>query len=417
MSSTRTTASILLHLRQKLLARRLESGCLHLSQSGSRSNGIHPSNTRFLFSRACQWSAAAPSLDNNCDQHEPHHRYTKATTIEPPPPRSALHASLPTTQEQVQSFEQPWTPEDDKMLEMLYKKKKLGLAQIQIYMPHQPVHVIEAKLKAMEQITQPKPTFQRWTPQEDQLLAQAVRKLGTKNWKKISESFFSPESKIAAIDAGTRDGGSNDNLAARDMNIGTDRTHSPLTTIMTRRSPRSCQIRWKFLNADICNMELGGGVDSAMLPSSPGSSSLPSSSLPSSSATSTKDSESQSSLSNVGHEPAIGSGGYRQGAWTDEEIELFRELVNLDRTIKGANNWEAISQAMGTRSAIQCHSQFKTVMHSGTKGKWTSQEIDKLREAVALYGRDWQAVSHHVGTRAPDQVRQKSNQMSAQGKL
>ncbi|KAF9321300.1 Myblike DNAbinding domain-containing protein [Podila horticola] len=203
-----------------------------------------------------------------------------------------------------------------------FRRKKKDLAQIGIYMPHQPLETIEAKLAEYDTRSTQKPTFQRWTYQEDKQLAEAVRRLGDR-WAEISETYFMPPVQVQADDTGN------------DFN----RDHSP------------------------------------------------------------------------GSSSSSESAGYRQGAWSEDEIELFRELVNPD-TRPGANDWEAISQAMGTRSAIQCHSQFKTVLHSGTKGKWTLEEIGMLKEAVELYGREWQAVSKHVGTRAPGQVRQKWNQLS-----
>ncbi|KAF9092986.1 DNA binding transcription coactivator transcription factor [Mortierella sp. AD031] len=199
------------------------------------------------------------------------------------------------------------------------RKKKSNLAQIQIYMPHQPVAAIESRLKELEASASQKPTFQRWTPQEDTRLGQAVRDLGTNRW-----------------------------------NI------QPGITAKTRRSPRSCQIRWKFLH---------------------------------------------SASSSHGD-------GYNAGPWSAEEVELFQELVDPNPTPESPNNWDAISQAIGTRSPIQCSSQFASVMHTGTKGKWTVDEINLLLEAHELYGRDWQKVSRHVGTRAPPQVRQKWNQFS-----
>ncbi|KAG0330999.1 Myblike DNAbinding domain-containing protein [Podila horticola] len=198
-----------------------------------------------------------------------------------------------------------------------FRRKKKDLAQIGIYMPHQPLETIKAKLVEYDTRSTQKPTFQRWTYQEDRLLAEAVRRLGDR-WAEISETYFMPPIQVQADDT----------------------------------------------------------IDHS-----------------------------------TGSSSSSESVGYRQGAWSEDEIELFRELVNPD-TRPGVNDWEAISQAMGTRSAIQCHSQFKTVLHSGTKGKWTLEEIGMLKEAVELYGREWQAVSKHVGTRAPGQVRQKWNQLS-----
>ncbi|KAG0099484.1 hypothetical protein BGZ93_007481, partial [Podila epicladia] len=241
-----------------------------------------------------------------------------------------------------------------------FRRKKKDLAQIGIYIPHQPLETIEAKIAEYDARSSQKPTFQRWTPKEDKLLAEAVRKLGDR-WAEISETYFMPPVPVPDAD--------NTNFGSSPSG-----THeSTTTTSKTKRSPRSCQIRWKFLNADMAGNDF-------------------------------RHFSAGSSLE--------GGGGYKQGAWSVDEIELFRELVNPDTSLAGANDWEAISQAMGTRSAIQCHSQFKTVLHAGTKGKWTLAEISKLKEAVDVYGRDWQAVSKHVGTRAPGQVRQKWNQLS-----
>ncbi|KAG0261647.1 DNA binding transcription coactivator transcription factor [Mortierella polycephala] len=224
----------------------------------------------------------------------------------------------------------PWTKDDDKLLTIL-RRKKSSLAQIQVFMPHQPIAIIEAKMKEHDTRTKQKPTFQRWTPKEDQLLTKAVGDLGY-SWSEISDAYFSSD-----VSAGS----------------------APVSPIsIGRRSPRSCQIRWKFLHPD----------------------------------------ESTSS--------------YNTGPWSPEELELFQELVNPSPTDDNSNHWEEISRAIGTRSAIQCHSQFRSVMHSGTKGKWTVEEVNRLLEAHELYGGDWQKVSEHVSTRAPGQVRQKWNQFS-----
>lgn len=225
------------------------------------------------------------------------------------------------------------------------RRKRSSLEMIQIHMPHQPIAEIEAHMKQLDEGARQKPTFQRWTSEEDELLERAVKELGTSNWREISDVYFSatPSSQTTR----TAETASEDSKSLSS-------SPSSSTATIQRRSPRSCQIRWKFLHPN--------------------------------------------QLSHSCH----------AGPWTPEELELFQELVNPE----GPNNWEGISRAIGTRSAIQCHSQFKTVMHSGTKGKWTIEEINRLLEARELYGGDWQKVSKHVGTRAPGQVRQKWNQFT-----
>ncbi|KAF9392726.1 hypothetical protein CPC16_003080 [Podila verticillata] len=332
------TRTILHNLRHKLFLRRIESGCTHLPVQIKHASSTYMNARTFSISPA-SWTIASVL------SHQKHSRNTTTTTT--------TTTATPT----------PWTRDDDKML-ATFRRKKKDLAQIGIFMPHQPLETIEAKLAEYDKRSTQKPTFQRWTTTEDKLLVEAVRKLGDR-WAEISEAYFMPP--VPADDA-----------SQGPSLPSSSRTHE--TTIATttrasktRRSPRSCQIRWKFLNADMAGNEFGHPA--------------------------------------LGSSSSLEGAGYRQGAWSEEETELFRELVNPD-TAPGANDWEAISEAMGTRSAIQCHSQFKTVLHSGTKGKWTIEEINRLKEAVELYGRDWQAVSKHVGTRAPGQVRQKCNQLS-----
>ncbi|KAG0042357.1 Transcription factor myb3r-5 [Gryganskiella cystojenkinii] len=276
------------------------------------SNGI-------LVAKHCRASRSYPS------------RFFSAT----PPRFQAINVSKKSTT----TTTVPWKRSDAAMLSSLRKKKNITLDEIQIYMPHQPIEVLQSKLQELESggantnikdgsVKKKKPTFQRWTPEEDERLRKAVEEFGSQGrWTEISDLYF---------------------LEISDTIEG---------ATMTARSPRSCQIRWNFLQPE---------------------------------------------------------SGFRQGPWSAEELDLFQELVQPTPQEGDApvNDWEAISRAMGTRSPIQCHSQFKTVMHSGTKGKWTVEEVNKLLKARELFGNDWQKVAKHVGTRAPGQVRQKWNQFS-----
>ncbi|KAF9086783.1 Myblike DNAbinding domain-containing protein [Mortierella sp. AM989] len=262
------------------------------------------------------------NLSNRTQQYQ---YATKAALLEPTPMPTSESSPTESTNDNTT----PWTKDDDKVLAVL-RKKKSDLAQIQIHLSHQPIAAIEARMKQLEEGAAQKPTFQRWTSEEDELLVKAVEELGASNWREVSDIYFSP-------------------------------SISP-TVIRQRRSPRSCQIRWNFLHA--------------------------------------------------GSASPTASSAFRTGAWSAEELELFQELVNPSPTPESPNNWEEISHALGTRSPIQCHSQFKTVMHTGTKGKWTEEEVNRLLEARDLYGGDWQKVAKHVGTRAPGQVRQKWNNFS-----
>ena len=41
----------------------------------------------------------------------------------------------------------------------------------------------------------------------------------------------------------------------------------------------------------------------------------------------------------------------------------------------------------------------------GTDGRWTDEEHDSFREAVLLYGKNWNKVAIHVGSRTSAQTR------------
>ncbi|KAG0350183.1 DNA binding transcription coactivator transcription factor, partial [Gamsiella multidivaricata] len=295
-----------------------------------------------------------------------HRNYSTGSSTNQSTATPATSGSILTTNHRNENPTPAWTRDDDKMLAVL-RRKKSDLAQIQIYMPHQPIAVIEARLKELETKAKQKPTFQRWTAKEDEQLVRAVREFGLSNWSEISDVYFS-------------------------------------STERSRRSARSCQIRWKFLHPD---------SSSPLSPFLAAAAATTTATTAAEAAEAAVESTESAELGiGSGSGLGLGSGAYRTGPWSPEEVELLQELVNPNPTAEAPNDWNEISRAIGTRSALQCHSQFRTVLHSGTKGKWTVEEVNRLLEARELFGGDWQKVAKHVGTRAPGQVRQKWNQFS-----
>ncbi|KAF9356400.1 hypothetical protein BGX34_009948 [Mortierella sp. NVP85] len=73
------------------------------------------------------------------------------------------------------------------------------------------------------------------------------------------------------------------------------------------------------------------------------------------------------------------------------------ELANLD--------WLKIAEKVGTRNHVQCRTRFYLSRHNGTRGRWTVDEVKRLKEAHQKYGNQWRAIGFHVGTRSPEQVR------------
>ncbi|KAF9433485.1 hypothetical protein BGZ76_009407 [Entomortierella beljakovae] len=236
-------------------------------------------------------------------------------------------------------------------------QKKTGFDQILIYFPQHSVESIRERIDQLNEESKiaKRPRFQRWTPDEDILLAKAVEEFGA-DWNKISETCFPPRSR-AIVTSEAKEAEAKAEAEAEEGRNG--KSHGT----KVYRTPRSCQMRWRFL---------GNSTNPA--------------------------------------EPSPGK--YNTGAWSAEELDLLQELINPNATPEEPNDWKEISLVIGTRSPIQCHSQFKSVLHTKTKGKWTLDELNRLKEANELYGRDWQKVSAHVGTRAPGQVRQKWNQFS-----
>ncbi|KAF9992523.1 hypothetical protein BGZ79_002990 [Entomortierella chlamydospora] len=75
-------------------------------------------------------------------------------------------------------------------------------------------------------------------------------------------------------------------------------------------------------------------------------------------------------------------------------------------------DWKKIASKVRTRNAGQCRVRFFGVMHNGMAGSWTAIETERLLEGYKLYGRQWNKVAAHVGTRSPHQVHVKYGAMS-----
>ncbi|KAI9295289.1 hypothetical protein K502DRAFT_225978 [Neoconidiobolus thromboides FSU 785] len=88
--------------------------------------------------------------------------------------------------------------------------------------------------------------------------------------------------------------------------------------------------------------------------------------------------------------------------WTDEEE------LKLAQIAKSYNyrNWQAIASELNTnRTAIQCFHQYQTKMNHGlVRKRWTKEEDNILREAVKVYGeRNWQQIAQCLVNRTGQQ--------------
>ncbi|CAH8277254.1 unnamed protein product [Arabidopsis lyrata] len=90
----------------------------------------------------------------------------------------------------------------------------------------------------------------------------------------------------------------------------------------------------------------------------------------------------------------------RKGRWSSEEDKRLKVAV----TLFGAKNWPKISSFVPGRTASQCRERWLDSLESKKNcGKWTEEEDQKLREAIAVHGYSWVKVASHVSLRTDSQ--------------
>lgn len=67
-------------------------------------------------------------------------------------------------------------------------------------------------------------------------------------------------------------------------------------------------------------------------------------------------------------------------------------------------SWVAIGKKVKSRGAHACGDHFYTVYHNGVKGRWSKEELKRMKEGQEMFGKDSWKIAEHVGTRAPSQV-------------
>jgi len=95
--------------------------------------------------------------------------------------------------------------------------------------------------------------------------------------------------------------------------------------------------------------------------------------------------------------------GNRRGRWDAREDEALRRAVAQHK-----GNWKVIAQIVGTRTAQQCiHRWRKSVRPGILRTRWTTQEDDALKSAVAKLGTVWTKVAQMVPGRTDVQCRER----------
>lgn len=67
-------------------------------------------------------------------------------------------------------------------------------------------------------------------------------------------------------------------------------------------------------------------------------------------------------------------------------------------------NWTTIAEKVKTRGELACRDHFYNMYHNAVRGKWSEEELRRLKEGAERFGRDPWKVAEHVGTRSPTQV-------------
>jgi hypothetical protein len=92
-----------------------------------------------------------------------------------------------------------------------------------------------------------------------------------------------------------------------------------------------------------------------------------------------------------------------KGRWSEQESNQLRTLVEK----YGQNDFERISEIMGTRSRRQCMERWRWQMADMKKGRYTKEEDDAIVKAVEKYGENFAVVAKVIGSaRTPRHISQ-----------
>ncbi|KAJ3181944.1 Myb-like DNA-binding domain protein [Gaertneriomyces sp. JEL0708] len=102
------------------------------------------------------------------------------------------------------------------------------------------------------------------------------------------------------------------------------------------------------------------------------------------------------------------------GSWTAQEDERLRRGVELH----GRGQWVKIARIVGTRSSAQCRERYERRLNPDIRtGRWTGEEVDRLRELYLEYGEgQWAKIGSFLG-RGDAAVRKKVRVLAKHGYL
>lgn len=95
--------------------------------------------------------------------------------------------------------------------------------------------------------------------------------------------------------------------------------------------------------------------------------------------------------------------------WTSQEDDRLREALILNK--KGTKNWREVASHVGTKTPHQCQQRWKSTLNPDVlrvKGRWTAEEDSRLAELVKRHGtKNWRYIASHLRGRLPKQCRER----------
>ncbi|GAA6003749.1 uncharacterized protein JCM10292_003357 [Rhodotorula paludigena] len=89
----------------------------------------------------------------------------------------------------------------------------------------------------------------------------------------------------------------------------------------------------------------------------------------------------------------------RSKKWTKDESERLARIVE-ERRADVEGGWDEVAKELGTKRPVSDVLRQWRRRPASTRDVWTADEDDKLREAVQLFGENWQSIARHVGRSA-----------------
>jgi hypothetical protein len=107
-------------------------------------------------------------------------------------------------------------------------------------------------------------------------------------------------------------------------------------------------------------------------------------------------------------DPTLGTVNGTKGRWTSDEDNKLKHSVQMH----GGNDWAVIAALVPGRTKRQCHKRWQNAYNhsidrrNGHTGKWTEDEDLRLRNSVQIHGdKDWVAIASLVEDRTKIQCR------------